>query len=153
MRKQAKNAIIVFLFVAISLFVAVSFDYTDSYVGDRFTKAVENGQYIKGDAFSLDTFLQYYDWDTVCVVLPHSGHGFKNRLGLSYSLATDNDSIWNLVFIKENYVTAVIPVEREFIEFPLGLDDTCFDRWSAIISIDDNDSATNSRLRLSFSGI
>lgn len=151
MHKKTKNAIIVFLSLAIAFGVVFSFDYTDEYVGNRFTEAVEDGHYITGKAFSLDSFLQYYEWDTVCVVLPHSVHDFKNRLGLPYSLETDDDSLWSLVFIQKNYVTAVIPIDREFMEFPLDLDDTCFDRWSAIISIDAN--ATSSDLRLSFSGI
>jgi len=153
MSKKIKNGLIVFLFLAISVFVAVTFDYTDSYVGDRFTKAVETGHFIKGEAFSLDAFLQYYDWDIVCVVLPGDSPDFKNRVGLPYSLDTDNDAVWYLVFIHENYVIAEIPIDRAFIEFPQVLDDTCFDRWSAIISIDDNDEGTNSRLRLSFTGI
>jgi len=148
-----KSAIVVFLFMAISFAVVMSFDYTDEYVSDRFKKAVEAGQYVRGEGFSLDGFLQYYDWDEVCVVLPGSTRDFRNRLGLAYEHAADEDSVWSLVFIRKDYVVAEIAIDRGFLELPLGLDESCFDRWSAIVSIDDNQNATDVGLRLSFSAI
>lgn len=153
MQKRAKNAIAVTVGLVIAFAVVFSFDYTDSYVSDRFHKAVESGQYVKGEGFSLDAFLQYYDWDTVCVTVPYCEHDFKNRLGLPYEHAAVGDTLWSLVFVKDDYVVAEIPIERRFIEFPLDLEENCFDRWSAIISIDDNAAATNSDLRLTFTDI
>jgi len=152
MQMKTRNALVVFLFIAVAFGVVMVFDYTDDYVADRFHKAVESEQYVKGEAFSLDAFLQYYDWDRVCVVFPFSTHEFRNRLGLSYPHAATDDSGWSLVFIKGDYVVAEVYLERSFLEFPFDLDNPCFDRWSAIVSIDDNEAATDPGLRLSFAG-
>jgi hypothetical protein len=152
MQMKTKNALVVLLFILIGFGVVVTFDYTDDYVGDRFNKAFTSGQYVKGEAFSLDAFLEYYDWDRVCVALPYSTHEFRNRLGLSYAHSVTEDSGWSLVFIRGDYVVAEIPFEKSFLEHPLDLEMPCFDRWSAIVIIDDNDDAVGSNLRLSFAG-
>ena len=149
---RIKSAIVVFLGLVIDFGAVYFIDYTDTYVADRFHAAVAEEQYELGEPFSLDVFLQFYDWNEVCVVLPQSELEFSTRLGLPYFHAVRDESTWSLVFTKEGYVVAEIPLERAVIEHPLDLDQTCFDRWSGIISLDENESATPARLRLSFVG-
>lgn len=153
MQKRFKSAITVFLFLAIAFAAVFLFDYTDTYVSDRFHKALASEQYVKGDPFSLDAFLEYYDWDTVCVALPFSEHEFQTRLGRHYTHGAQDHDHWSLVFVKEDYVIAEIVVDRAVLEYPNNLVDTCFNRWSAIVSVDDNEEATDADLRLSFTGV
>ncbi len=152
MRKRTRNALVVFLFMAVAFAIIFHFDYTDTYVSDRFHKALETGQYIKGNPFSLDAFLEYYDWDLVCVALPGSEHDFRNRLGLPYSHAATDDSVWSLVFIKKDYVIAEIAIRRSTLEYPEEIDPPCHARWSSIISIDENEGP-GAPMRMSFTAI
>lgn len=149
---RTKSALIIFVGLAIAAFVAVSFDYTDTYVADRFHKALAAEQYEVGAPFSLDAFLQYYDWDEVCVALPYSAHEFKTRFGLSYAHGATDDSHWSLIFIKEGAVVAEIVILRSFIEAPLDLEKPCFDRWSGIVTLDKNEGTGTAGLRMSFVG-
>lgn len=152
MRKRTKSAIAAFIVLAIAYAVIFSFDYTDTYVSGRFHKALEAGKYTKGDPFSLDAFMEYYDWDAVCVVLPYSDQEFSDILGRSYTHAATDDSIWSMVFIKGDHVTAEIPIRRDMLEAPAELTTPRFDRWSAIVSINDNDSPSGADLRMVFTG-
>jgi len=136
MQKRIKYGLAAFLIMVAAFAIMVVFDYTDNYVGDRFVRAVEVRRTTPGDTFSLDAMIGYYDWDSVCVVLPETEHEFKKRLGRKYAHKATNIGTWSLIFIKGDRVEIEIPVERTFLEHPEILDDPCFDRWAAIFSID-----------------
>lgn len=134
---RTKSAIIIFFVIAGAIITALYIDYTDTYVADRFDKALTSGQYDDNQPFSLDAFLQFYDWDQVCVALPGATTDFKTRGKLPYKLQFEDDNHWTLVFIKEYYVVAEIPFDRDRLEAPEHLQDTCFARWKAIVKIVD----------------
>ena len=137
---RIKSAVIVFVVLAGAVITAVSIDYTDTYVAGRFAKALEAHRYNPGEPFSLDAFLEYYDWEGVCVCTP-SGTcpDLRTRMGMPYSVSSDGDT-WSLVFVKSYYVVAEIPVARSLMEIPPTLPSSCFERWAAIVQIDDTDT-------------
>ena len=133
---RTKSAVIVFIILAAAFAAALSLDYTDTYVADRFHKAFAGGRYKPGEPFSLDAFLEYYDWDRVCVCSSESPcPDLTTRLGRPYSLDAQGPSTWSLVLVKSYYVMAEIPIERERLESPEVEPGTCFDRWKAIVEI------------------
>jgi len=134
---RTKSAIIIFVVIAGAIITALRIDYTDTYVSDRFDKALSSGHYDNNQPFSLDAFLEFYDWDQVCVALPGAETDFKTRGKLPYKLQFADDNHWTLVFIKEHFVVAEIPFSRNKLEAPDHLQDTCFDRWKAIVKIVD----------------
>lgn len=134
---RTKSAIIIFVVIAGAIITALKIDYTDTYVADRFDRALESGQYDDNQPFSLDAFLEFYDWDKVCVALPGAKTDFKKRSKLPYQLQFEDQNHWTLVLIKEYYVVAEIPFDRDRLEAPEHLQDTCFDRWKAIVKIVD----------------
>lgn len=146
---RTKSAVIAFVVLAVAGIAAVSFDYTDTYVADRFHEALREKRYELDSPISLDRFVEYYDWDEVCVFIPGmQGPELKNQFGLTYKhKVTDTDS-WSLVFVKEYYVEAVIPIKRSELEFPDELDTPCFKRWAAIVEIVDDGMG----LRMNFVG-
>jgi hypothetical protein len=149
MKKRTKGALVVFIGLAIAFIVVGLFDYTDSYVGDRFRRAVEAYRTDKGESFSLDAFMEYYDWDSVCVVPTGSERTFQTRAGMTYRHKAVSGQVWSLVFIKENYVVAEIPLERSFLAYPNNLEEYCFDRWQAMFRIL---KETDGKLRLDYVG-
>ncbi len=62
-----ESALIVFLVLGVAGVAAMTLDYTDTYVATRFHKALASERYEIGSPFSLDSFLEYYDFDDVCV--------------------------------------------------------------------------------------
>ncbi len=131
-----KSPMIVFAFVAIAISVAISIDYTDTYVADRFHKTLTSGQYEVGVPISLDRFIEYYDWDRVYVVLPvEEAPELKTRVGLPYRNSVKDNTSWSLVFVKADYVIAEVPIKRSVLEYPLGITDEFHDRWSTIITL------------------
>lgn len=133
---RLKSALIVFIFLAAAIYVAVSIDYTDKYVADRFNKAFASGQYEVGVPFSLDAFLEYYDWDEVYIVAPGKEiDSLKTQLGLPFDHKHDNEDEWSLLLVKGYYVTAEIHVDRSMLEYPQQLDAEHYDRWAAIVEI------------------
>lgn len=135
MSKRMKSALVVFLGLAIA-FVAVGvFDYTHDYVGDRFKDAMESGRFEEGQTFSLDAFMEFYDWDSVCVVVPGDQRPFKTRAGTTYKRRATTSQEWSLIFVKQGFVVAEIPFERAFLAYPNDLEEHCFMRWNAVFSI------------------
>lgn len=135
---RMKSAVIVFLFLAIAITVAVSIDYTDTYVSDRFHKALRDEQYESGNPFSLDRFLEYYDWDEVYVIMPGSEKPeLRTQFGLPFTHKSDDD-VWSLFFVKSYYVVAEIHIARAELEYPQDLKRDSFDRWAAIVEITDD---------------
>lgn len=134
---RLKSALIVFVGVAVAIIVALKVDYTNTYVEKRFHKALASGQYDQNKPFSLDMFLEYYDWDTVCVALPGSTMDLRTRGKLPYKLKWNDDNHWTLVFTKSYYVVAEIAFDRNDLEAPDHLQDVCYERWQAIIKIVD----------------
>ena len=132
MKMRTKSALVVFIGLAVAFIVDFSIDYTDRYVSDRFHEAVLNAPVGTEESFSLDAFLQYYDWDSVCVVLPGSEHDFTTLLGRAYAHRATNLATWSLVFLKEGTVTAEISIDRAFLDHPKHLDEFCFDRWCSV---------------------
>ncbi|QGY39671.1 hypothetical protein GM415_05915 [Pseudodesulfovibrio cashew] len=132
---RLKSAIIVFVVLAGAILIAVNFDYTDTYVAKRFNKALKSGQYDHQQPFSLDAFLEYYDWDAVCVVRPGAGGDFKTRGKLPYRFKWDDGKHWALVFTKSYYVVAEIPFDRNDMEPPDDQHTGCYERWQAIVRI------------------
>lgn len=141
MSTRTRSALIVFLFLAVSITVAVSFDYTDTYVADRFHKTLESEQFTPGENISLGRFIEYYDWDRVYVIVPgHDSPDLSNQFGLPYTHhATDDGSTWSLAFVKDDYVVAEIAIKREELEHPSQPTSDYYDRWSAIIVITEED--------------
>jgi len=136
---RTKSAVIVFVVLAGAVVTALSLDYTDTYVAGRFNKALEARRFEPGVPFSLDAFLEYYDWDGVCVCASAEDcPDLRSRLGRHYATAANKDA-WSLVFVKSYYVVAEIPVRREVLSIPPDLSGRCFERWSAIAEISDTD--------------
>lgn len=130
-----KNPLIILLFLIVAITVAISIDYTDTYVADRFHRALSARQYEVGTPVSLDAFIEYYDWDKVCVILPDKPvPELSTRLGLAYTPKADTDSEWSLIFIKANYVVAEIPIKLTTLETPLKMEKDVLDRWSTIVT-------------------
>ena len=151
MNKRTKSALIAFVVLTIAFIVVFSFDYTDTYVSGRFNKALDTHSYETGESFSLDAFLEYYDWDKVCVVLPETEQEFTDILGRTFVPKSHRDnSLWSLVLIKGGRVNAEIPISRDRLEHPADLNGICFDRWSAIIHFRENDSDTKAQEKLFF---
>ena len=133
---RTKSAVIVFVVLAAAVVIAVSLDYTDTYVADRFRKALTGGRYTPGEPFSLDAFLEYYDWDRVCVCSgPAACDDFKTQLGRAYKPKHDPLSEWSLLLTKTGYVMAEIPIRRDELAPPYLLPGQCFERWAAIAVI------------------
>lgn len=144
---RARSAIIVFTILAAAIIAAVSLDYTDTYVADRFSRELAGHRYRTGEPFSLDAFLEYYDWDAVCICSEDTPcPDLLTRLGRAYSLDRQGADYWSLVFTKSYYVVAEIPIRRAELEGPDVQAATCFERWKAIVSIDEKDG----RRQLSF---
>lgn len=136
---RTKSAVIVFVVLAGAVATALSLDYTDTYVAGRFTKALDARRFEPGVPFSLDAFLEYYDWEGVCVCAsPDDCPGLRGRLGMRYTPAAADDT-WSLVFVKSYYVVAEIPVRRDVLDIPPTLSGRCFERWAAIAEISDTD--------------
>ncbi|MBG0790330.1 MAG: hypothetical protein H0S80_07535 [Desulfovibrionaceae bacterium] len=135
MNKRTKSAVVVFIGLTLAFAAVAIFDYTDNYVGDRFRRAVESHDTDGGETFSLDAFMEYYDWDSVCAVPTGSGETFRTRTGAAYRHKAVSGQVWSLVFVKEDYVVAEIPIERSFLAYPNNLDTHCFDRWRAVFRI------------------
>ncbi|MDC0336343.1 hypothetical protein OAN24_05575 [Pseudodesulfovibrio sp.] len=136
---RMKSAIIVFLFLAISITVAVSIDYTDTYVADRFHKALRTEQFEVGSPISLDRFIEYYDWDEVHVIAPGATlPDLKTQFGLPFNHTRDDDGVWSLIFVKSYYVVAEIHIQDSVLGYPLDVPTNHFDRWAAIIEILDD---------------
>lgn len=136
-----KSASIVFLVLAGAAAVALSIDYTDTYVADRFRKALAAGQYEPGEPFSLDAFLDYYDWDTVCVVAPgSSGPELRNRFGLPYLVAEPEEGRWSLIFSRSGRVVAVVEFADAELAPPRSLPGICPERWATFVSIEEDPS-------------
>jgi len=134
-----KSAIIISVFLVAAVGVATTFDYTDTYVADRFHEAFEEGRYEVGSPFSLDAFLEYYDWDEVCVVAPGMElPDLKNRLGLPYNHKVDSVTDWSLIFVKSYYVVAEIHINRQKLEYPREMPKEFYERWAAIVEIVDD---------------
>ncbi len=141
MMTRMKNAAIVFTCLAIAVIAALSLDYTDTYVAGRFNKALAAQQYEVGSPFSLDAFLEYYDWDHVYVITPGIPRPeLKTQFGMSYSHMADDGGSWRLLFVKSYYVVAEINIQRSDLEYPRDLAQESFERWAAIVEImDDGD--------------
>ena len=133
---RTKSAVIVFVVLAAAVVAAVSIDYTDTYVADRFRKAFIGGRYAPGEPFSLDTFLEYYDWDRVCICSgPAACDDFTTILGMAYKPVHDPLSEWSLLLTKSGHVAAEIPIKRDVLAPPYLLPGQCFERWQAIAVI------------------
>lgn len=135
MSNKVKSALIAFIVVGGAFVAFFTLDYTDSYVTGRFEEAAQSDRFGVGETFSLDSFLQYYDWDKVCVVLPGEDPDFLTRLGRKHKSQADDLATWSLVFLKGDYVEAEIPIKRTFLEYPKDGGGLCFERWEAIFSI------------------
>jgi hypothetical protein len=146
---RTKSALVVIVGLALAFAVVLSFDYTDRYVSDRFHKAIRNTPAGTGESFSLDALMEYYDWDSVCVVLPGSDHGFTTLMGRDYEHQATDIASWSLVFIKERAVTAEIAIDRSFLEYPKNLEEDCFDRWGAVFHLNRDEKG---QLHFVFSG-
>lgn len=149
MNMRTKSALVVTVGLLLLFTVMVSFDYTGRYVSDRFFKALEGAEAGTGKAYSLDAFMEYYDWDSVCVVLPGAEHDFSTLFGRDYELAPRKAGGWSLIFIKEGAVNAEIAVDPAVLEAPDGQDDGCFDRWAAIFTLTRDERG---RLHMAFAG-
>lgn len=135
--------------LVVCFLVVANIDYTDKYVADRFHKALKSGHYEPGTPFSLDAFLEYYDWDTVHVVI----HGqdkpdLRTQFGLPFSHWMDDENTWSLLLQKSYYVTAEIHLNRDVVDYPSDLEKQEFDRWAAIVEIVEE----NGRKQLEFLG-
>jgi hypothetical protein len=138
---RRKSALIIFVVLGALVAAALYVDYTDTYVADRFRKALAAGQYEPGESFSLDAFLDYFDWDAVCVVAPGSpAPDLRNRFGLPYLLAEPEDGEWSLVFSRDRAVMAVVTFADAELAPPRDLPDTCMERWATFMSIEEDDT-------------
>ncbi|WP_419786010.1 hypothetical protein [Pseudodesulfovibrio sp.] len=137
---RTKSAIIVFVVVAGAIVTALYLDYTDTYVAGRFHKAMDAGRFESGVPFSLDAFLEYYDWEGVCICTSDAScPKLRTRMGRPYTL-DGGDGTWSLIFMKSYYVVAEVPIEREMLKTPPDLAGHCFERWAAIAVITDMDN-------------
>ena len=136
---RLKRAIIISIFLVVAVVLSTTIDYTDTYVADRFHKALRADQYEVGSPFSLDAFLEYYDWDEVCVVVPGMEvPDLKTRFGLAYNHKPDSVTDWSLIFVKSYYVVAEIHIKRQELEHPREMAKEFFERWAAIVEIVDD---------------
>lgn len=136
MSARIRNALVVFSFLAVAIAIAVSVDYTDTYVAARFHKTLSTEQYKLGDSISLDRYIEYYDWDLVHVILPGQElPDLSNQFGLPYRHSAKDGEVWSLVFVKDDYVVAEIPIERTTLEMPEQVPQAPYDRWHAFIVI------------------
>jgi hypothetical protein len=135
MTMRTKSALVVTIGLLLLFSVLVSFDYTDRYVSDRFFKALKAAPAGTGRAYSLDAFMEYYDWDSVCMVLPGADHDFSTLFGRDYELAPRKEGGWSLVFLKEGAVNAEITVDPAVLRPSAGQTDGCTDRWAAIFTL------------------
>jgi hypothetical protein len=136
-----KSAIIAFVVLAGAFLTVFLFDYTDKYVEDRFNDALAEGQYTSGDPFSLDTFLEYYDWDSVCVVThEHPEPVLHTQLGNIFTHIQLDETHWMLVLVKDDYVAAEIHIEEAALQHPKEMGNQCLERWEAIVRITDDPS-------------
>ena len=134
-----KSALIVFLVLTVAGVAAMTLDYTDTYVADRFHKALSSERYTVGSPFSLDNFLEYYDFDEVCVVVPGREYPeLSTQFGLPFKHVKVNDDTWHLLFVKSYYVVAEIHIPRAIMESPTSLEKMRFKRWEAIVEIVDD---------------
>jgi hypothetical protein len=135
MNLRTKSALVVTTGLLLLFAVLFSFDYTDRYVSDRFFKALKEAPAGTGRAYSLDAFMEYYDWDSVCVVLPGTERDFSTLFGRDYKLDPRKKGGWSLVFLKEGAVKAEITVDPAVLGPPPAGDDGCIDRWAAIFTL------------------
>ncbi|MUM77316.1 hypothetical protein GKC30_06700 [Pseudodesulfovibrio sp. F-1] len=134
---RSRSAVIVFFLLALAVGVALSLDYTDTYVAERFRKALAAGQYRPGEPFSLDAFLDYHDWDAVCFVGPGHVPELRNRFGLAYSPAV-RQGRWSLVFVRADAVVAEVALANEELAPPEPMPGICLERWAAFVSIEED---------------
>jgi hypothetical protein len=138
---RTKSALIVFVVLAGAVATALSVDYTDTYVADRFRNALEARQYEPGVPFSLDAYLDYYDWDTVCVAAPGSPEpDLRNLFGLHYSPGA-GEGEWSMIFSREGVVVAEVVFADEELLPPTSLPQECLERWAAFVEVDEVDEA------------
>ncbi|QJB56152.1 hypothetical protein [Pseudodesulfovibrio sp. zrk46] len=144
-----KYALIVFLVVSTAGIAALTLDYTDTYVANRFHKALASDRYDHDKPFSLDSFLEYYDFDEVCVVTHDTPYPeLKTQFGMPFKHHQVDEETWCLLFVKEYFVVAEIHIPRSELEKPSELTVNCFKRWEAIVEIIEEDGAK----RLEFVG-
>lgn len=137
---RGKSALIVFVVVVTAMGIAMSMDYTDTYVANRFHKALAAELYDADTPYSLDAFLEYYDWDEVCVVTPDkTPPELKTQFWLPYKHAVQNNETWSLIFIKSYYVVAEIPIKRSTLDYSQELPSDRFERWAAFIEIEEDE--------------
>ena len=149
MNMRTKSALVVTTGLLLLFAVLVSFDYTDRYVSDRFLKALKEAPAGTDRAYSLDAFMEYYDWDSVCVVMPGADHDFTTLFGRDYKLAPRKEGGWSLVFLKEGAVNAEISLDPAVLEPSDGQKDVCLDRWAAIFTLRRDEQG---KLHLAFAG-
>jgi len=145
-----KSALIVFVVLSVAGAAAMTLDYTDTYVAGRFHKALASERYELDTPFSLDSFLEYYDFDDVCVVTNDGPHPeLRTQFGLPFKHHQIDEETWCLLFVKSYYVIAEIHVKRAILEPPSSLERNRFKRWQAIVEIVDDGSGGK---RLEFVG-
>jgi hypothetical protein len=144
---RTKSALVVTIGLLLLFAVMFSFDYTDRYVSDRFLKGLGGAE--TGRTYSLDAFMEYYDWDSVCVVLPGGEHDFSTLFGRDYELAPREEGGWSLVFLKDGAVNAEITLDPAVLKPSPDQVGGCIDRWAAIFSLD-RDGRGN--LHMAFAG-
>ncbi|EGB15180.1 hypothetical protein DND132_1974 [Pseudodesulfovibrio mercurii] len=135
MTMRTKSALVVATGLLLLFSVMVSFDYTGKYVSDRFFKALKEAPAGTGRTFSLDAFMEYYDWDSVCLVLPGTEQDFSTRFGREYEPRGEKPGGWSLVFLKEGKVQAEITVDPAVLGPPNRPDPPCLERWAAIFTL------------------
>ena len=135
-----RSGVIVFVLLAVAVGVALSLDYTDTYVAERFRKALAAGQYRPGEPFSLDAFLDYHDWDRICFVAPGHEPDLRNRFGLAYSPAM-REGGWSMVFVRGEAVVAEVALADAELAPPRPLPEECLERWATFVSIEEDGPA------------
>ncbi|WP_319582929.1 hypothetical protein [uncultured Pseudodesulfovibrio sp.] len=149
MTMRIKSALVVTVGLLLLFAVLFFFDYTHQYVSDRFFKALSEAPADTERAYSLDAFMEYYDWDSVCVVLPGGDHDFTTLFGRDYEMAPRKEGGWSLVFLKEGSVNAEITVDPAVLEPSAGQKDICLDRWAAIFNLRRDEQG---KLHMAFAG-
>ncbi|MFH1913584.1 MAG: hypothetical protein ABIK45_04855 [Pseudomonadota bacterium] len=137
---RARSGVIVFVLLAGAVGAALSLDYTDTYVAERFRKALAAGQYRPGEPFSLDNFLDYHEWDRVCLVAPGHEPDLRNRFGLAYSPAV-REGGWSMVFVRSGTVVAEVALTDAELAPPQPLPKDCLERWATFVSIEEDGPA------------
>ncbi|NDV18128.1 hypothetical protein GO013_01680 [Pseudodesulfovibrio sp. JC047] len=135
MHMRTKSALVVSIGLVVAFGSLFFFDYTDTYMKDRFVRAVDKQRARPGDTFSLDALMESYDWDGVCLLLPGKVHTLKNRFGRPYAGKQMAPDSWGLIFVKDARVSAEIHVSRSFLDIDPELGERCFERWAAIFSV------------------